>query len=179
MLYLIGGAARAGKTILSERLLKDKNIPYFCVDYLVSALSRKLHYIPSREAAIRIWPRLESMLRNIVEVGSNYIIEGDKLLPEQVSNFIKEYPDQIVSCFLGYPNIDPLQKIKAIQLYPGHINDWTKESTEKELRDLVTEMVDYSLYLQTECNKYHIPYFDLSDDFSNTLEKAYRYLTQV
>ena len=178
MLYLIGGAARTGKTLLSERLLKEKKIPCFCLDFLVTAIDRNLHNIPSRQAAHKIWPHLESMLRNIVEVKSNYIIEGDKLLPEHVNKLIQDYPNQITSCFLGYPNIDPLHKIKEIKEHPGHINDWTRESSETELRDLVTEMLDYSLYLQTECFKYNLIYFDTSEDFINTIEKAYRYLIQ-
>jgi len=65
MLYLIGGAARTGKTILSQRLLKERNIPYFCLDYLINAIDRTLHNIPSREAAIKIWPNLEAMLRRM------------------------------------------------------------------------------------------------------------------
>jgi hypothetical protein len=40
MLYLIGGAARAGKTILGHRLFRERSIPYFCVDYFVSALDQ-------------------------------------------------------------------------------------------------------------------------------------------
>ena len=179
MLYLIGGAARTGKTILSQRLLKERSIPYFCLDYLISAIDRTLHNIPSREAAIKIWPNLEEMLRNIVEVGSDYIIEGDKLLPEHVSNLIKDYPDQIISCFLGYPSADPQKKINEIQQYPGHINDWTKNSTESELRDLVTEMLDYSRFLQSECSRYNLPYFNTSENFSITIYKAYSYLIQM
>jgi hypothetical protein len=176
MLYLIGGAACTGKTILSERLLKEKKNPYFCLDYLASAIDRNLHNIPSRQAAYKILPNLEAMLRNIVEVKSNYIIEGDKLLPEQVIKLIQVYPNQIISCFLGYSTIDPLQKVKAIKQYPSHINDWTRESSEIDLRDLVTEMLDYSQYLQAECYKYSLRYFDTSEDFSNTIDKAYQYL---
>jgi hypothetical protein len=176
MLYLIGGAARTGKKILSERLLKEKNIPYFCLDYLISAIDRNLHNISSCQAAFKIWPNLEAMLRNIVEVKSNYIIEGDKLLPGQVSKLIQDYPNQIISCFLGYSTIDPLQKVKAIKQYSSHINDWTRESSEIDLRDLVTEMLDYSQYLQTECLKYNLSYFDTSEDFSKTIDKAYQYL---
>jgi 2-phosphoglycerate kinase len=176
MLYLIGGAARTGKTIIAERLLKDRNIPFFSLDYLVSALDRNLHNIPSRQAAHKIMSNLESMLRNIAEVKSDYIIEGDKLLPGLVSKLIGEYPNQIISCFLGYPNIDPEKKVKEIKQYPGRINDWTRDLSETELRDLITEMLDYSRYLETECHKYNLIYFDTSEDFSNTVEKAYIYL---
>ncbi len=179
MLYLIGGAARTGKTILSERLLKEKSIPYFCLDFLVSAIDRNLHNIPSRQAAYKMMPYVEAMLRNIVEVKSNYLIEGDKLLPELVNKLIQVYPNQIVSCFLGYSSIDPLEKIKAIKEYPSHINDWTSESSEINLQALVTEILEYSKYIQTESYKYNLNYFDTSEDFSNTIDKAYQFLIQT
>ncbi len=41
MLYVIGGAARAGKTLLAQRLFRNHRTPYFCVDYFVSALQHR------------------------------------------------------------------------------------------------------------------------------------------
>jgi hypothetical protein len=45
MLYIIGGAARAGKTMLARRLLQERNIPCFCVDWIVGALERAYDYL--------------------------------------------------------------------------------------------------------------------------------------
>jgi hypothetical protein len=51
----IGGAARAGETLLARRLLAERGVPCFCCDYLVSA--------PEQGAPL-VWPRLLPMLRN-------------------------------------------------------------------------------------------------------------------
>jgi hypothetical protein len=40
MLYLVGGAARTGKTMIALKMLRDTNTSYFFVDYFVSALDR-------------------------------------------------------------------------------------------------------------------------------------------
>lgn len=176
MLYLIGGAARSGKTILSKRLLTEKSIPYFCIDYLVSAIDHNMHKESSRQVAIKIQDRLESMLRNIIEVEPDYVVEGDKLLPELVSKLSKEYPDRIISCFLGYPMIEPKKKIEEIKQNPGPINNWTKNSSDEELSKLIAEMIDNSAFIQKECSNYNIPYFDVSNNFSKNIDLAYQHL---
>ena len=176
MLYLIGGAARTGKTILAKRLLDEKNIPYFCIDYLVSSIDRKMHDEPSKKVAHKVWPNIKFLLRNIVEVEPNYVIEGDKFLPEFVSQIINEYPNKITPCFLGYSSISPKQKIKEIKQNKNTINNWTENLSDRDLMELTNEMIDYSKFLKKECKKYDIPYFDLSDDFLKTLEQTYKYL---
>jgi adenosyl cobinamide kinase/adenosyl cobinamide phosphate guanylyltransferase len=32
MLYLLGGAARSGKSIIAKRILAESRIPFFCLD---------------------------------------------------------------------------------------------------------------------------------------------------
>ena len=83
MLYLIGGAARAGKSILARRLLRRHNLPYFSVDYLTSGLESGApetavrHESPNRLRGERIWPVLEGLLRNIAEEEPGYVVEGE------------------------------------------------------------------------------------------------------
>jgi hypothetical protein len=40
MIYLIGGAARSGKTIITHRLWREQHVPYFCIDYFISAIDQ-------------------------------------------------------------------------------------------------------------------------------------------
>ncbi len=36
MLYMVGGASRAGKSMLARKLLVQRQISYFSIDYLVA-----------------------------------------------------------------------------------------------------------------------------------------------
>ncbi len=80
MLYIIGGAARSGKTILTRRLFAEHHVPFFCVDYFVSALGEGSPELgiqgesPTRPKAEALWPRIYGMLRNIVEVEPAYAV---------------------------------------------------------------------------------------------------------
>ncbi|MGE5223308.1 MAG: hypothetical protein ACM3PY_12790 [Omnitrophica WOR_2 bacterium] len=35
MIYLVGGAARSGKSMIAQRFMAQTGIPYFCLDWLM------------------------------------------------------------------------------------------------------------------------------------------------
>ena len=116
VLYLVGGAARSGKTIIARRMLEQPSVPYFSVDYLISGLSagstdlEMLHELPNQTRGERIWPVLSGLLRNIVEVETSYLVEGDSLLPSRVAEFSAQYAGRVRACFLGYARCDVEEK---------------------------------------------------------------------
>ena len=182
MLYVIGGAARAGKTLLAHRMLKERNIPYFCVDYFVSALDQGAPELgiaaesPNELRSRLLWPRIEPMLRNIVEVEPRYTVEGDALLPKGVAALSDAYPGCIRACFIGYAHTTPARKLAEIRAFGGGVYDWLQHHTDQYILDLCTEMIGFSRYVQQECSAYGLPYFDVSDDFRAGLEQAYAVL---
>jgi hypothetical protein len=45
MLYLLGGAPRAGKFILAQRLLHERRVPYLPLDMLMIGFARGVPYV--------------------------------------------------------------------------------------------------------------------------------------
>jgi hypothetical protein len=184
MLYLIGGAARAGKTIITQRLFKERQIPYFCVDYFVSALDQGAPELgieaesPNEVRSRKLWPRLEPMLRNIVEVEPAYTVEGDALLPQGVAALRAAYGQDIHACFIGYALTTPQRKLAEIRQFSGHVNDWIQDQPDQYILDLCAEMIAFSRFVRAECQVYGLPYFDVSTDFPAVLEEAYRTLCE-
>jgi hypothetical protein len=182
MLYLIGGAARAGKTILTQRLFREHHVPYFCVDYLVSALEQGSpetgieSEAPNVEKAPKLWPRLVPMLRNIVEVEPQYTVEGDALLPSGVATLMQEYPGRVRACFIGYDCTTPERKLREVRQFGGHVNDWIQHHDDAYVLALCAEMIGFSQYVRQECEACALPYFDVSDGFAANLERAYKAL---
>jgi adenosyl cobinamide kinase/adenosyl cobinamide phosphate guanylyltransferase len=105
VLYLIGGPARSGKGVLAQRLLRQKQVPYFSVDYLTTGLADGApglgirHELPNRARGEPMWSVLAGMLRNIVEVEPAYVVEGDVLLPDKVAGLSGEYRGCVRACF--------------------------------------------------------------------------------
>ena len=185
MLYLIGGAARTGKTMIARRMLRDANTPYFCVDYFVSALDRGAPELgveaesPNEIRSRGLWPRIEPMLRNIVEVEPEYVVKGDALLPEGVAALIGDYGRQIRACFLGYASATPERKLEDIRAFGSGVNDWIQDKSDQYVLDLCRNMIEFSRLVREECYSCGIPYVDVSDDFPGGLEKAYLKLTAL
>jgi hypothetical protein len=183
MIYLIGGAARSGKTRIARRLLEEGGIPCFCLDYFVSALDQGAPELgiaaesPNNIRARKLWPRLVPMLRNIVEVEPQYTVEGDALWPAGVKTLFQEYPGQVRACFIGYASSTPARKLAEIRGFGGGVNDWLLDHSDEYILDLAREMISYSRLVQEECATLDIPYFDVSEDFPQVLERAYQSLT--
>lgn len=184
MLYLLGGAARSGKTIIAQRFLKGRGTPYFCVDYFVSALEQGapelgiLGESPTLPKAEELWTLLKPLLVNIIEVEPHYLVEGDALLPGKVVELREMYPSEVRICFLGYPHLTPEQKMIEIRQFGGSVNDWIQKHNDEYILDLTTEMVDFSRYLERECQGHAVHFFDTSFLFKEEIEKAYRYLSE-
>ena len=182
MLYLIGGAARAGKTLIAQRMLRERLIPYFCVDYFVSAMERGAPELgivgesPNKERALKLWPRIEPMLRNIVEEEPAYTVEGDALLPKGVASLCEAYAGQVRACFIGYTSTTPKRKLEEIRRFGGGVNDWIQHHPDQYVLDLCAHMIEFSQFVRQECHLYRLPYLDVSDDFLDVVGKAYAML---
>jgi hypothetical protein len=61
---------------------------------------------------------------------------------------------------------------------PLFCNDWIQDYSDRYILDRCSEMIEWSQILQVECKKYDLPYFDVSREFSLTLDKAYRALME-
>lgn len=180
MLFLIGGAARSGKTLIARRLLSRHRVPYFCLDHIASAVIEGAPElgidadVPRTERLRQLWPRLEPMLRSMVELEPAYTVEGDVLWPEGVQALMDEYGDSVRACFLGYATSTPEIKLRDIRQHGGGVTDWTRDHPDAFILSWMTDMIAYSRYLRDACRALDLPYFDVSDDFTRTVNKAYR-----
>lgn len=183
MLYILGGASRSGKSIISRRFVSEKQIPFFCIDFLVTSLQEVRfldikHGQPFISKAERLWPLVKPLLTHLIREEPNYLIEGDGILPNQVAELSKDYSNDIKACFVGFSEISTQDKFKQVRELGGNKDDWTKNISDDKLNSYIEDMIKYSKYLKSECNKYDISYFDSSNNFSEYLENVFQYLTK-
>lgn len=130
MLYLIGGASRAGKSLLARRLLVEHGVPGLPLDAIMVAASRQQGFQvgfddPSPQRAAALWPFTADVIHTIAFQMQHYAFEGDYLLPQHVAAFRHVYPQLLVqSVFLGYAQVDPEQKLRDIREHVS-TNNWT------------------------------------------------------
>ena len=175
MIYIIGGEARSGKTILRKKLLNEYKISGIGTDSIRYMLSNTLedsgidHNNPPEINGPLMWPYISNLVEDLIKYASeDFVIEGDILLPE----YLKEYKDNpdVSTCYIGYSSISISQKIENI-LNSRKGGDWTSEYTEKELKKFVKWSIKESKKYQRECKKFGIQYYDLSENFKEGIDK--------
>ncbi|MBI3485407.1 hypothetical protein HY025_00520 [Candidatus Daviesbacteria bacterium] len=175
MTYLIGGAPRVGKSKLAQMLLKRQKIAFVSLDSLVHMLKQaapnlnvtdEIHYIQKAES---FYPFLKEFIFVNKYGVKDYCIEGDAFLPKQAFELNKLF--EVKSVFLGISKAN----LKQILENQG-FNDWLGDLEESQLQKLPEKIMEMSEYLKKECQKYNLKYFDLAQNYNQTLEQAYDYL---
>lgn len=184
MLYVLGGVSRCGKSMIASRLVVEKSIPFFCIDLLITALQEGVpdlgiehsqDFIPKAE---KLWPIVKPLMEHRIYKDSDYLIEGDGILPSQISELINSHPYKVKACFVGFSEVSSQDKFRQVKNLMVSKDDWTKNISDKELLVRIKGMIEVSKYLNVECQKYSIPYFDSSNNFQEYLEKVFQYLTK-
>ncbi len=182
MLFLIGGAARAGKTILARRICAGRGAAHISIDTVIARLATTMPELgleirdPARKRAEIVWPVLRAIAENSSRASTEFLLEGDALLPSQAASVIQARPGAVKACFIGYAHANPETKLREIRRYAAGRDDWTHELGDAALLKLIGELRTFSGYLRSECGRHGVAYFDASDRFAIALQDAESYL---
>jgi hypothetical protein len=104
-------------------------------------------------------------------------LEGALLQPKHVNELCSQFPSQVHACFLGYAKAEIREKFKQIRRYGGGPEDWMMRFDDTTVRNELERLKKVSEFLQEECRKYQLLYFETSIEFDKSIEKAMEYLT--
>lgn len=174
MIYLIGGAARVGKSNLAKRLLERNKVPFFPTDALVHTLKNVApslgvsDELPYPEIGEKFFPFLEMLVKHVGFGVRDYCFEGEVLLPSFPER-LKDY--KVRAVFLGNsrPKKDELLKFVGP-------NDWIGELSRERQEGLPAWIIKSSEFFKMECLKYRQHYIDLAEGYEKGMEKAYKLL---
>jgi hypothetical protein len=182
VLIIVGGAPRAGKSILAQRMLAARKLAYFPTDILMMGIANAMPESglklrdPARARAAIMWPMLRAMATTIVENGDDYLLEGDVLMPSHAVELRELFGPAIRSCFMGYASVDAEAKMRDIRQFAVGKRDWTNECDDAHLLRLVCEFGEFSQRLRDECREMRLRYFDGSQSFHGAIAAAAAYL---
>lgn len=172
MHVIIAGAARSGKTTLSLMLNK-----YGFTHYKMDSIKRGI--CESFSLKYDDWKDVSPIMCTII----NRIIEDNKT----DTNYLKEkylfdtpflYPKDIKMInledtkviFMGYAHIDVDEMVKKIRENDLD-NYWTNQKNDEELIKETIQNIEFSKYIEEECNKYGIKYYDTSNNREMVFEE--------
>jgi hypothetical protein len=182
MLYIIGGVSRSGKSLLAHKILKEKLIPFFPLDGLIGMLTHSApehgvrHQNDFVDKSEKTWKFSKELFKYLFKTQELYLVEGDCILPKQIAELQVDYPQEIKSCFMGYTTLTAKQKLDLVRMYNKGEEDWTNKHDDEAMLEMIEAMIVYSKYLKGECEKYNIPFFDVSENFEKVQDEAYEFL---
>jgi hypothetical protein len=100
-----------------------------------------------------------------------FILDSFHVTPEQVVRLGWDKIYHVI--FMGYPDIDPEQKLKDIRQNQTNHYDWTSERTDDELRQSIAGFIERSVFLQKEATERGLNFINMSYDFEDEIENAY------
>jgi hypothetical protein len=179
MIYLIGGAPRAGKSILGQRLCTTLKVGWVSTDLLMellrvaNAAGRKMKWDAAPEAitanAEWFFPYLERFVWGVSSLADHYVIEGVDFLPVQVAQLSNQYPIRAV--FLGCSRLT----LEGFNQFSGRSG---YGSLPEELRRQIVEDVPrWSAFIRQEAERFGYVYVDMVSDFPQRLVEAEMVLT--
>ena len=178
MLFFVSGTSRSGKTLIARKILADKQIPYLSLDWLMMGFNTGIpeygihHLLWPNEIAERMEPFLQGVIDTMLVDGMDYVIEGEAMRPQWVTELVKKHPDQVRAVFVGYTDIAVQEKMALVKKHVGGENDWLTSESDEYIRDHIGNMIAYSKTIETECEGHGLPYVDTSGDFPAAIAAA-------
>ena len=147
MIYLISGASHTGKTVLAQRILEEKHIPYLSLDHLKMGLIRSgntdLTVFDDEKLTDYLWPIAREMAKTAIENGQSLIIEGCYIPHNWAEDFDENYRSQIRARWLIMSQDYIETRLKDICAYGNTIEqrlDDSDLSKEALIRDNLRNM---------------------------------------
>ena len=181
MNYLIGGMPRTGKSQLTQLLQEQLGCSVFGTDELIELFGNVVPEYGLRSdidwqlKKAKVKPIILNLLKIYQKQGKNLIIEGAMVRAEDYGEYLDIDPE-LKCVFLGCCDITIDQKLQNCRENPTQ-NDWFLKETEAEQYRLIAEIISISKEIKGICTSSKIPYFDTSQNFNQTLNKALQFLT--
>ncbi len=172
MHIIVAGAARSGKTTLSLKL-NEYGYTHYKMDSIKRGICEayNLQYDDWEEVSpimCKIINRIILDNKTDYNYGKEkYLFDTPFVYPKDI-NLIDLSDTKVI--FLGYSRVTPEEELKNVRNREKD-NIWTTKIDDKDLIKLIEEDIEFSKYLESECKKLNIAYYDMSYDREKMLNK--------
>jgi putative acetyltransferase len=177
MVILIGGTSRAGKTLLSQKLMEKYKFPYMSIDHIKMGVFRgwvNCGYTPeSKDEVIteKLWSIIKGIIMTNIENNQNIIIEGVNL-PFFFFFMETDYGSKIIFCKICFSEeyIKNYLKTKIIK-YENII-----ENRGYDFEYLINEFIEDNKIIIKKCKENNIKYFEINENYEKEIKCVYEWL---
>lgn len=175
MIYLVGGAPRAGKSILGQRVAQRLSVGWVATDVLRTLVQGEgeARWDASPEAIAHtadwFFPHLEKFVGGIGSLADSYLIEGVHFLPRHVLALGQRCAVRAV--FIGSSQLT----LQRFEEFPGRSPGYASLPADFK-RQIVRDVPRWSDFISREAAAAGCPYVDTSGDFAAQLALAEQHL---
>lgn len=163
MIYLIGGTARSGKSILANKLAKHFNMSWYPTDMIVRMLQNA---IPEFGVDSKTPPQVRmEKLQNFIKSITGYypdidkVIEGIDIDPNNIKELRAISNNQLKVCFLSKINISVEEFLSQSKEF-GSYNNWLFDQPESTQKEIAGRILDRGLQLKKDCEANNLQFFN-------------------
>lgn len=172
---IIAGVPRAGKTTVSHLLAEQFGYRHISMDSIISGFEKCFPEtgvntyagLSSMDTLSLISGKLAPFIRAMLDSG-----EYDKFTPGMVLDIYQLLPNDYMkhihgaNCEIAYfitSDVTPEERF-AIQKRYDTEKDYTFYKSDEELKEGAVYIVEQSVYMKEQCQKYGLPYFETAKD---------------
>lgn len=177
---IILGAARSGKSTLTQMIHDKYNYSIISIDSFVSALkegfpSLGITHSNTKNKFKLLPPFVFSYMKKIINEYPNekFILEGWHVFPNEILELFSNLDVKMIC--LGYTKISCDEFFYLLRKNEKE-NSYTKRMTDDEVKKLIFNHIEYSKLLKKQCEENNIKFYDTSFDRDSVLKEAMEYL---
>ena len=181
---LIGGAPRAGRSLLAAALFDAFHIPVIHGDTLVNAMKNgypgafgiQFDALTPEDHAARMAPVQLFLKKAIRNMGKDIsyrakVFESCYLHPQTVATLARE--GKVVSVFLIYGDFDINTRLKEIRTYAAdNQHCWSHGYDDVSLARSLQSQKQFSHFLRSECKQYGVDWVEIKNDWATEWSRA-------
>lgn len=175
---IIAGVPRAGKTTLSSYLADTPKYQHIAMDGIIIGIENGFPETGVKHTDC--WEFLSTSNKIIDFLKAITITTNYDRLPYRLAFDLYHITPKIYSenidkecCdiyFLGYPNISIEEKLKQIRKFDTKW-DWTSKRDDEDVKAHIKDYIEISKWFEEECEKYDLPFIDVSQNREQKLRE--------
>lgn len=173
--FIVCGASTGGKSTFSHELVKRYHVQHIQIDPIIEAFEDVFphlgitHKANSHKEHKDVCQKFKPFLFRMIDGldADNFVIEGFRM---PLSDLHKKYGSTHKIFVFGFPNQTPAEKIRICREYD--IDNWTNFLSDEELWKIFAFLISESQYLQKECIRLGVPFFDTGNNYHEQIHKA-------
>ncbi|MDE6580627.1 MAG: ATP-binding protein [Ruminiclostridium sp.] len=179
---IIAGVPRAGKSTVSRRLSKQYGYQNISMDSIIAGFEKcfpetgvnTYSGLSSMDTLRLISGKMAPFVRVMLDSGEydefepGMVLDMYQLLPEDYMKYIHGANCEIV--YLITSDVTPEERFSIQKKYDTE-KDYTFYKSDEELREGAEYIVEQSIYIKEQCQKYGLPYIETARDREQTFQR--------